>query len=333
MNSALQRARATLASLEPEQLDAVLDPEHEALLAALRRRVRGLRHDRAGRAPPRRRRDLDAAARPLAAGHPRASSAGWTGPGHGCAGSKLIPVSVNGTAGFASYKPAGPGRLGAVGHPGDRGEGRPHLRPPQLPLPRALRRARPPAVPRGLTAAHPPAGRRGRTVAAVGQQGRSRGTQHTVVSGQLHLRPAGAHRPLAAAGRRGSSRSRTSSSSTSCRSSRRCASFIGWFAILFTGKLPGGPRPLRGDADPLPDAGDDLQHVPPGGVPALRVPLRGRRPRGLPADAGGHGPGADRPEPRHHVLPAASCSSRTSSCSCFVGIAAGVRGRSSPGSR
>ena len=36
---------------------------------------------------------------------------GWMdGPGHGCAGSKLIPVSVNGTAGFASYKPAAPGR-------------------------------------------------------------------------------------------------------------------------------------------------------------------------------------------------------------------------------
>jgi RNA polymerase sigma-70 factor (ECF subfamily) len=28
------------------------------------------------------------------------------GPGIGCASSKLIPVSVNGTAGFASYKPS-----------------------------------------------------------------------------------------------------------------------------------------------------------------------------------------------------------------------------------
>ena len=32
------------------------------------------------------------------------------GPGIACSGSKLIPVSVNGTAGFASYKPAAPGR-------------------------------------------------------------------------------------------------------------------------------------------------------------------------------------------------------------------------------
>ena len=32
VNSALQRARATLAAIEPDQLDTVLDPEHEALL-------------------------------------------------------------------------------------------------------------------------------------------------------------------------------------------------------------------------------------------------------------------------------------------------------------
>ncbi|HEY1118906.1 MAG TPA: RNA polymerase subunit sigma-70, partial [Acidimicrobiales bacterium] len=37
---------------------------------------------------------------------------GWmVGPGHACAGSKLVPLFVNGTAGFASYKPsAEPGR-------------------------------------------------------------------------------------------------------------------------------------------------------------------------------------------------------------------------------
>jgi RNA polymerase sigma-70 factor (ECF subfamily) len=36
---------------------------------------------------------------------------GWmVGPGHACAGSKLLPVAANGTAGFGSYKPAGPGR-------------------------------------------------------------------------------------------------------------------------------------------------------------------------------------------------------------------------------
>jgi RNA polymerase sigma-70 factor (ECF subfamily) len=36
---------------------------------------------------------------------------GWmVGPGAGCEGSKLLPVMANGTAGFGSYKPAGPGR-------------------------------------------------------------------------------------------------------------------------------------------------------------------------------------------------------------------------------
>src|SRR3546814_14924748 len=36
---------------------------------------------------------------------------GWmVGPGAACADSKLLPVSANGTAGFGSYKPAGPGR-------------------------------------------------------------------------------------------------------------------------------------------------------------------------------------------------------------------------------
>ena len=32
------------------------------------------------------------------------------GPGHECAGSKLLAVHANGTAAFGSYKPAGPGR-------------------------------------------------------------------------------------------------------------------------------------------------------------------------------------------------------------------------------
>jgi len=109
VNSALQRARATLATIEPDQLDPVLDSEHEALLqryvaafeaydmtalAAL------LRDDVVISMPPH---DL------WLQGVPQVI--GWMeGPGHECAGSKLLPVPVNGTAGFASYKPAGPGR-------------------------------------------------------------------------------------------------------------------------------------------------------------------------------------------------------------------------------
>ena len=150
VNSALQRARATLATIEPDQLDPVLDPEHEALLqryvaafeaydmtalAAL------LREDVVISMPPH---DLWLQG--------VAEVIGWMeGPGHACAGSKLLPVQVNGTAGFASYKVGPPRSVGAVGHPGDRGQGRPHLRPSQLPLPGAVRGARAPAAPRGLT--------------------------------------------------------------------------------------------------------------------------------------------------------------------------------------
>ena len=109
VNSALQRARATLATIEPDQLDTTLDPEHEALLqryvaafeaydmtalAAL------LRDDVVISMPPH---DLWLQGIP--------NVIGWmAGPGHGCAGSRLVPVQVNGTGGFASYRAAGPGR-------------------------------------------------------------------------------------------------------------------------------------------------------------------------------------------------------------------------------
>jgi RNA polymerase sigma-70 factor, ECF subfamily len=106
VNSALQRARATLATVEPDQLDRVLDPEHEALLQRyvaafeaydMTKLAALLRDDVVISMPPH---DLWLQGIP--------DVIGWMeGPGHGCAGSKLIPVSVNGTAGFASYKPAG----------------------------------------------------------------------------------------------------------------------------------------------------------------------------------------------------------------------------------
>jgi RNA polymerase sigma-70 factor (ECF subfamily) len=42
----------------------------------------------------------------------REELAAWMlGPGIGCKGSRLIPLEVNGAAGFASYKPAPSGRL------------------------------------------------------------------------------------------------------------------------------------------------------------------------------------------------------------------------------
>ena len=109
VNSALQRARATLADAPAGSLDPVTDPEQAELLAryvdAFERYdmdalTQLLRDDVVLSMPPwdlwlQGRDDL---------------LAWFVGPGIGCAGSKLIPVEVNGTAGFASYKPAAPGR-------------------------------------------------------------------------------------------------------------------------------------------------------------------------------------------------------------------------------
>ena len=109
VNSALQRARATLAALGPGELDSTVDPEHEALLQRyvaafeaydMTKLAALLRDDVVISMPPH---DL------WLQGIPQVI--GWmVGPGHACAGSKLVPVQVNGTAGFASYKPAAPGR-------------------------------------------------------------------------------------------------------------------------------------------------------------------------------------------------------------------------------
>jgi RNA polymerase sigma-70 factor, ECF subfamily len=109
VNSALQRARATLATVEIDRLDATVDPEHEALLARyvdaferydMTALAKLLRDDVIISMPPH---DLWLQG--------IENLVGWmVGPGEGCAGSKLMPVEASGTAGFGSYKPAGPGR-------------------------------------------------------------------------------------------------------------------------------------------------------------------------------------------------------------------------------
>ncbi len=109
VNSALQRARATLSTLSPERLDSTVDPEHEALLARyvdaferydMTALAKLLRDDVVISMPP----------HDLWLQGPQEVIGWMVGPGHGCAGSKLLPVAANGTAGFGSYKPAGPGR-------------------------------------------------------------------------------------------------------------------------------------------------------------------------------------------------------------------------------
>jgi RNA polymerase sigma-70 factor, ECF subfamily len=109
VNSALQRARATLASIDVERLDTTVDPEHEALLARyveaferydMTALAKLLRDDVVISMPPH---DLWLQGTD--------NVIGWmSGPGIGCSGSKLLPVDANGTAAFGSYKPVGPGR-------------------------------------------------------------------------------------------------------------------------------------------------------------------------------------------------------------------------------
>jgi len=109
VNSALQRARATLATVRSEQLDSTVDPEHEALLARyvdaferydITALVALLRQDVVLSMPPH---DLWLQGAD--------QLAGWfLGEGSGCRGSRLVAVSANGTAAFGSYRPAGPGR-------------------------------------------------------------------------------------------------------------------------------------------------------------------------------------------------------------------------------
>jgi RNA polymerase sigma-70 factor, ECF subfamily len=109
VNSALQRARATMAARRDEPLDPTNDPRQRATISryvdAFERYdidalVRLLRDDVVMSMPP----------------YPmwlRGASdlVGWLlGGGACCRGSRLVAVDVNGTAGFGSYRSAGPGR-------------------------------------------------------------------------------------------------------------------------------------------------------------------------------------------------------------------------------
>lgn len=109
VNSALQRARATLEQRRDEPLDARLDPAHEALLARyveafeaydIAAVVRLMREDAVLSMPP-----WDTWLQG------RDEVGAWMlGQGIGCKDSVLVPIDVNGTAGFAAYKPAEDGR-------------------------------------------------------------------------------------------------------------------------------------------------------------------------------------------------------------------------------
>ncbi len=109
VNSALQRARATMASIDVDRLDTTVDPEHEALLA---RYVDAFERYDIGALVGLLRDDVVLAMPPhdLWLRGPDQLAGWFLGQGIGCRGSRLVPVVANGTAAFGSYKPAGPGR-------------------------------------------------------------------------------------------------------------------------------------------------------------------------------------------------------------------------------
>jgi len=108
VNSALQRARATMAETEIESLDTTVDPAQQQLLARyveafesydIDALVALLRDDVVMSMPP-----YD-----LWLQGPTDVAEWFVGQGIGCKGGRLIPVEVNGTAGFGSYRIAEPG--------------------------------------------------------------------------------------------------------------------------------------------------------------------------------------------------------------------------------
>ena len=111
VNSALQRARATLAAKQPRgEAPDPLDPEHVALLQRyveaferydISALVELLHEDATQCMPP--------WARWLSG--PEDIGAWHLGPGGGCRGSKVLELHVNGTIGYAQYKPSGEGDL------------------------------------------------------------------------------------------------------------------------------------------------------------------------------------------------------------------------------
>jgi RNA polymerase sigma-70 factor, ECF subfamily len=107
VNSALQRARATLATLDTGPSHPAMDASQRELLSryvdAFERfdvdELVGLLHKDAVQSMP-----------PYAMWLQGSEDIGrfMLGPGHGCLGSKLVPVQANGSPAFGQYKP-GPG--------------------------------------------------------------------------------------------------------------------------------------------------------------------------------------------------------------------------------
>ncbi|GAC1372638.1 MAG: sigma-70 family RNA polymerase sigma factor [Actinomycetota bacterium] len=108
VNSALQRARATMAAVQGEPLDPLLDANHQALLASyvdaferydIPALVGLLRDDVILSMPP-----WDTWLR-----GPQELADWFLGQGIVCQGGRLLAINVNGTAGYGNYHFVGPG--------------------------------------------------------------------------------------------------------------------------------------------------------------------------------------------------------------------------------
>ena len=105
INSALQRARATLADADTAA-PAELDDETRALLDRYVAAFEDVRHRPAHRAAARGRGPVHAAVSASGCRGRDDIFTWWLGPGIGCKGSKLVPVGlVNGMPAWGQYKP------------------------------------------------------------------------------------------------------------------------------------------------------------------------------------------------------------------------------------
>jgi RNA polymerase sigma-70 factor (ECF subfamily) len=109
VNSALQRARATLATSEDEPLDPAIDPGQQALVA---RYVDAFERYDIPELVGLLREDVIMSMPPFPLWLVGADDvAGWfLGEGIVCKDGRLLPVEVNGTAGFGNYHKVGPNR-------------------------------------------------------------------------------------------------------------------------------------------------------------------------------------------------------------------------------
>jgi RNA polymerase sigma-70 factor (ECF subfamily) len=114
VNSALQRARATIAEQKPDQ-SATVEPTDDKQRALLGQYLQAFEAWDVEKLVALLHKDAVLSMPPFALWlqGPAEVRKFWYGPGAKCAGSKMIPVTANGLPGFAQYKPRDDGKLHA----------------------------------------------------------------------------------------------------------------------------------------------------------------------------------------------------------------------------